>query len=128
MNAHFVELTSSLHDKYMAYFPHLYHAIAFSLAKVTIEFQKENTENIFSMIRSEFLLTISLATSSPGTWLPIFQSNKSYLLKAMEAYLKEFRKIQQALQKDNLEMLFQYIEEINNIKNMYKPKFLGLEK
>lgn len=125
LNAQFIELPSDLHDKHAAYLSHLSHAIAFSLARVALKFQKESGENIFYMAGSGFSSTARLAKSAPETWLPIFQSNKTYLLEAMETYIQELRKIQRALKEDDSETLLQYMEEGNNIKKHINPNSLA---
>ncbi|WP_103327653.1 prephenate dehydrogenase [Bacteroidetes bacterium endosymbiont of Geopemphigus sp.] len=121
LNAEFIELPSDVHDKHAAYLSHLSHIIAFSLAKVALGFQKKSTENVFYMAGSGFSSTARLAKSSPETWLPIFQSNKAYLLEAIEGYLQKFMKIQKTLQEDDLEALCQYMAEANDIKKYINP-------
>lgn len=116
LNAKLIEVSSNAHDKHAAYLSHLSHALAFSLARVALKFQNKSIENVFYMAGSGFSSTVRLAKSDPKTWLPIFESNKPHLLEAMESYLKELRKIQQALYKNDLETLCRYMDEANDIK------------
>ena len=75
------------HDKHIAYVSHLSHISSFMLGKTVIE-EEQNERDIFDMAGSGFESTVRLAKSSPEMWTPIFEQNKTNVLKSLEEYIK----------------------------------------
>ena len=89
------------HDKHIAYMSHLSHISSFMLGKTVIE-QEKNERDIFDMAGSGFESTVRLAKSSPEMWTPIFEQNKTNVIKTLEEYINNLTQFKKLMEDDDL--------------------------
>ncbi|WP_339711815.1 prephenate dehydrogenase [uncultured Kriegella sp.] len=107
------------HDKHIAYVSHLSHISAFMLGKTVIEKEK-NERDIFDMAGSGFESTVRLAKSSPAMWTPIFEQNKSNVIKTLNEYIQNLQEFKQLLEDGDYEGIFNEMNDTNRIKEILK--------
>lgn len=105
------------HDKHIAYVSHLSHISAFMLGKTVIE-EEKNERDIFDMAGSGFESTVRLAKSSPAMWTPIFEQNKSNVIKTLDGYIKNLQQFKLLMEQDNFSEIFNEMENTNHIKQI----------
>lgn len=96
-----IRMDAEAHDLHMAYISHLSHILSFGLVRTVLNVEKDE-KNILHLAGSGFSSTARLAKSRPETWLPIFRSNKSKLLKAIETYIDQLNDFRTFLKKTTL--------------------------
>lgn len=89
-------------DHSTAFISHLPHAAAYALANAVQD--KEDRSIIFDLASGGFRSTVRLAKSTPSMWGPIFQQNKSYVVEALEFYIKHLTEFKESIQKDEKRM------------------------
>lgn len=107
------------HDKHIAYVSHLSHISSFMLGKTVIEKEKDERD-IFDMAGSGFESTVRLAKSSPAMWTPIFNQNKKHVVKSLEEYILNLTKFKEYIEKNDLEAVYNEMENTNRIKEILK--------
>lgn len=105
------------HDKHIAYMSHLSHISAFMLGKTVIEKEK-NERDIFDMAGSGFESTVRLAKSSPEMWTPIFEQNKTNVIKTLEEYINNLTQFKELMQQDDFEAIYNEMKNTNYIKQI----------
>lgn len=107
------------HDKHIAYMSHLSHISSFMLGKTVIEKEK-NERDIFDMAGSGFESTVRLAKSSPEMWTPIFQQNKTNVIKTLEEYISNLKQFKEFMEQDDFEAIYKEMKDTNHIKEILK--------
>ncbi len=107
------------HDKHIAYMSHLSHISSFMLGKTVIE-QEKNERDIFDMAGSGFESTVRLAKSSPEMWTPIFEQNKTNVIKTLEEYIQNLTHFKELMEKQDFESINQEMKDTNYIKQILK--------
>jgi prephenate dehydrogenase len=105
------------HDKHIAYVSHLSHISSFMLGKTVIEKEK-NERDIFDMAGSGFESTVRLAKSSPEMWTPIFEQNKTNVIKTLEEYIGNLKQFKEFMEKDDFEAIYNEMKNTNHIKDI----------
>jgi len=114
-------MTSTDHDKHLAYVSHLSHISSFVLGLTVLEIEKDE-KNIFNLAGSGFESTVRLAKSNPKTWSPIFDNNKDNLLEAIDNYILQLNEFRTAIKMDNLNLLEEKMYKANAIIQILKEK------
>jgi prephenate dehydrogenase len=107
------------HDRHAAYVSHISHITSFALANTVLEKEKEE-ETIFELAAGGFESTVRLAKSNPAMWAPIFMQNKENVLDVLNEHISQLRKFKSCLEKDNMEYLWELMENANKIKRILK--------
>jgi len=105
------------HDKHIAYVSHLSHISSFMLGKTVIEKEK-NERDIFDMAGSGFESTVRLAKSSPEMWTPIFEQNKTNVIKTLDEYISNLKQFKEFMEKDDFEAIYKEMKNTNHIKDI----------
>ena len=105
------------HDKHIAYVSHLSHISSFMLGKTVIEKEK-NERDIFDMAGSGFESTVRLAKSSPDMWTPIFEQNKTNVIKTLEEYISNLKQFKEFMENDDFEAIYNEMKNTNHIKDI----------
>jgi prephenate dehydrogenase len=113
------QMESHQHDMHAAYISHISHISSFVLAATVLEKEKDE-EAIFEMAGGGFESTVRLAKSSPQTWSPIFEQNKSYLLEAIDTYIEKMYHVRNLINKKKFGELEQFMSEANEIRKILK--------
>ncbi len=113
------QMESHQHDMHAAYISHISHISSFVLAATVLEKEKDE-EAIFEMAGGGFESTVRLAKSSPQTWSPIFEQNKSYLLEAIDTYIEKMYHVRNLINKQKFAELEQFMSEANEIRKILK--------
>ena len=107
------------HDKHIAYMSHLSHISSFMLGKTVIE-QEKNERDIFDMAGSGFESTVRLAKSSPEMWTPIFEQNKTNVIKTLEEYINNLTQFKKLMEDDDFDAIKTEMKDTNYIKQILK--------
>jgi prephenate dehydrogenase len=113
------QMESHQHDMHAAYISHISHISSFVLAATVLEKEKDE-EAIFEMAGGGFESTVRLAKSSPATWSPIFEQNKSYLLEAIDTYIEKMYHVRNLINKKKFAELEKFMSEANEIRKILK--------
>ncbi len=113
------QMESHQHDMHAAYISHISHISSFVLAATVLEKEKDE-EAIFEMAGGGFESTVRLAKSSPQTWSPIFEQNKSYLLEAIDTYIEKMYHVRNLINKKKFAELEKFMSDANEIKKILK--------
>ena len=113
------QMESHQHDMHAAYISHISHISSFVLAATVLE-KEQDEEAIFEMAGGGFESTVRLAKSSPQTWSPIFEQNKSYLLEAIDTYIEKMYHVRNLINKKKFAELEEFMSEANEIKKILK--------
>ncbi len=105
------------HDKHIAYMSHLSHISSFMLGKTVID-QEKNERDIFDMAGSGFESTVRLAKSSPEMWTPIFEQNKTNVIKTLEEYINNLTQFKSLMERDDFEAIYMEMKNTNYIKQI----------
>ena len=107
------------HDKHIAYMSHLSHISSFMLGKTVIE-QEKNERDIFDMAGSGFESTVRLAKSSPEMWTPIFEQNKTNVIKTLEEYINNLAHFKKLMEEEDFDAINAEMKNTNYIKQILK--------
>lgn len=113
------QMESHQHDIHAAYISHISHISSFVLAATVLEKEKDE-EAIFEMAGGGFESTVRLAKSSPATWSPIFEQNRSYLLEAIDTYIEKMYHFRNLINKNKFAELEKFMSEANEIRKILK--------
>jgi prephenate dehydrogenase len=105
------------HDKHIAYVSHLSHISSFMLGKTVIEKEK-NERDIFDMAGSGFESTVRLAKSSPEMWTPIFEQNKTNVIKTLDEYISNLKQFKEFMENDDFDAIYKEMKNTNHIKDI----------
>ena len=114
-----VYMHAAAHDMHAAYVSHISHITSFALANTVLEKEKEE-DAIFQLAGGGFESTVRLAKSNPGMWAPIFMQNRENVLDVLNEHITQLRKFKACLEKENMEYLFELMENANKIKRIIK--------
>ena len=114
-----VYMDAKAHDIHAAYVSHISHITSFALANTVLEKEKEE-DAIFELAGGGFESTVRLAKSNPAMWAPIFMQNRENVLDVLSEHISQLRKFKSALEKENLEYLYELMENANKIKEIIK--------
>ncbi len=112
-----VYMDSKNHDVHAAYISHISHITSFALANTVLEKEKEE-DAIFGLAGGGFESTVRLAKSSPAMWAPIFMQNRDNVLDVLNEHISQLRKFKACLEKENMEYLFELMENANKIRRV----------
>ena len=107
-------MTADEQDHSTAFVSHLPHAAAFALANAVQV--KEDRNIIFDLASGGFRSTVRLAKSSGTMWHPIFQQNRSYVVEALNTYIKHLKEFRDCMKDEDDEKLWGLIENANKIR------------
>jgi prephenate dehydrogenase len=114
-----VYMQAAAHDMHAAYVSHISHITSFALANTVLEKEKEE-DAIFQLAGGGFESTVRLAKSNPGMWAPIFMQNRENVLDVLNEHITQLRKFKACLEKENMEYLYELMENANKIKRIIK--------
>lgn len=119
LGMHIVYMDSEPHDVHVAYVSHISHITSFALANTVLEKEKEE-DAIFELASAGFESTVRLAKSSPSMWAPIFMQNRENVLDVLNEHISQLRKFKACLEKENMNYLYELMENANKIKRIIK--------
>lgn len=102
------QLGHAEHDQVFAAVSHLPHVLSFALVNDLA--QRDNRELLLSFAASGFRDFTRIAASSPEMWRDICLANREALLKELELYIVELKKISTALETADAEKLKQIFD------------------
>lgn len=114
-----VHMDAVSHDVHAAYVSHISHITSFALANTVLEKEKEE-DAIFELAGGGFESTVRLAKSSPAMWAPIFMQNKENVLDVLNEHISQLRKFKACLEKENMDYLYELMENANKIRRIIK--------
>ncbi len=109
-------MTADEQDHSTAFVSHLPHAAAYALANAVQA--KEDRNIIFDLASGGFRSTVRLAKSSGSMWHPIFQQNRTYVVEALNVYIKHLTEFRDCMKKEDDQKMWELIESANNIRNI----------
>ncbi len=109
-------MTADEQDHSTAFVSHLPHAAAFALANAVQD--KEDRSIIFDLASGGFRSTVRLAKSAGSMWHPIFQQNRSYVVEALEVYIKHLKEFRDCLKNKDDEKMSELITNANRIRGI----------
>jgi prephenate dehydrogenase len=107
------------HDIHAAYVSHISHISSFVLAATVLEKEKDE-EAILEMAGGGFESTVRLAKSSPQTWSPIFEQNRTHLLEVMDTYIEKMYHVRNLINKKKFAELEKFMDEANEIRKILR--------
>lgn len=110
-------LSSSEHDKHMAYVSHLSHLSSFTLSLTVLDIEKDESK-IFNLASTGFESTARLAKSNPATWTAIFEKNSNHLIEAIDKYNSYLMEFKEALIANDNKKLKSLMSSANDIKRV----------
>ncbi|QEC67056.1 prephenate dehydrogenase [Panacibacter ginsenosidivorans] len=119
LGMHIVYMDAEPHDVHAAYVSHIAHITSFALANTVLEKEKEE-DAIFELAGGGFESTVRLAKSSPAMWAPIFMQNRENVLDVLNEHITQLRKFKACLEKENMEYLYELMENANKIQRIIK--------
>jgi len=119
LGMHVVHMDSENHDIHAAYVSHISHITSFALANTVLEKEKEE-EAIFELSGGGFESTVRLAKSAASMWVPVFMQNRENVLDVLNEHITQLRKFKASLEKENVELLTELIENANKIRRIIK--------
>jgi prephenate dehydrogenase len=119
LGMHIVYMDSEPHDVHVAYVSHISHITSFALANTVLEKEKEE-DAIFELASAGFESTVRLAKSNPSMWAPIFMQNRENVLDVLNEHISQLRKFKACLEKENMDYLYELMENANKIKKIIK--------
>ena len=111
-----VIMDSTTHDIHACYMSHLPHAISFALA--TTVMSHENPKNILSLAAGGFNDMSRIAKSSPRMWTDIFRQNRINLLKSLDTYEIEMKKLKSMLKDEKYDDISDWMEKANTLHDI----------
>ncbi len=121
LGLHTSYLSSSEHDKHMAYVSHLSHLSSFTLSLTVLDIEKDESK-IFNMASTGFDSTARLAKSNPDTWAAIFEKNSQHLIEAINIYEHYLNEFKEALKVKDKSKLLDMMSSANDIKRVLNKK------
>ena len=97
MGARPVYMTSEEHDRAVADISHLPHMVAYALVNTVLA----PRDNYGELASGGFLDTTRIASSAPDFWLAVTKANRDNLLRAMDAFEAEFKKLRTYIEEEN---------------------------
>lgn len=119
LGMHIIYMNADAHDVHTAYISHISHITSFALANTVLEKEKEENA-IFELASGGFESTVRLAKSSPSMWAPIFMQNRENILDVLNEHISQLRKFKACLEKENMEYLWELMENANKIRKIIK--------
>lgn len=119
LGMHIVYMDAEPHDVHAAYVSHISHITSFALANTVLEKEREE-DAIFELAGGGFESTVRLAKSSPAMWAPIFMQNRENVLDVLNEHITQLRKFKACLEKENMEYLYELMENANKIQRIIK--------
>ena len=102
-------MTSDEQDHSTAFVSHLPHAAAFALANAVQA--KEDRSIIFDLASGGFRSTVRLAKSASSMWHPIFQQNRSYVVEALDVYIRHLVEFRDCLKEEDDDKMYAFKDE-----------------
>jgi prephenate dehydrogenase len=119
LGMHIIYMDAEPHDVHAAYVSHISHITSFALANTVLEKEKEE-DAIFELAGGGFESTVRLAKSSPAMWAPIFMQNRENVLDVLNEHITQLRKFKACLEKENMDYLYELMENANKIRRIIK--------
>ena len=112
-----IEMSSSDHDRHVAYVSHLSHISSFTLGLTVLDIEKSE-RNIHLLAGSGFDSTVRLAKSSPEMWEPIFLQNAKDVTAALDEYMNHLKNFRDLIASGNKEELLNQMRLANDIRRI----------
>jgi 3-phosphoshikimate 1-carboxyvinyltransferase len=109
------------HDSVLAATSHLPHILAFSL--VNMLGHKDEHSDIFKYAASGFRDFTRIASSDPTMWRDICSANKNEIIPLIQQLKEELDNIQQSLNNDNNQQLFEIFRYARNARQRFLNQF-----
>ncbi len=113
-------MTAQEHDEIFSTISHLPHLLAFSLVNLIND--KEKKEVLLNFAASGFRDFSRIAASSPEVWRDISIANKSSILKDLNLYKNELRKIINFIENEDQENLKNYFTNASSTRQNWTDK------
>ncbi|MGB9642935.1 MAG: prephenate dehydrogenase [Candidatus Ratteibacteria bacterium] len=110
-----VIMSAEKHDKICCYTSHLPHLLAFLLVKMLEK--KLRDSDVLACIGPGFRDTTRIAASDQEIWAEIFTSNKQNMLLAIKKFQMELGRVEQMIEKNDIESLKKWIEKVRQMRN-----------
>ncbi|TDO95045.1 prephenate dehydrogenase [Halanaerobium saccharolyticum] len=108
-------ISAAEHDRCTAYLSHLPHLL--SSALVNLSQQKDFNSEFFELSGSGYRDMTRIAGSSPELWQDIILSNRENLAELIEKYIAELKELQQDLENNDQEKVYNFLARAAEIKN-----------
>lgn len=112
-------MDAQTHDLNAAYFSHLSHIIAYSLALTVINVD-DPEDNFLQMAGGGFDSTVRIAASPASMWIPIFMQNRDNMLDVICRFEKQLQLLKHAIDNEDVERLDSMIVKANSINEIIR--------
>jgi prephenate dehydrogenase len=109
-----IEMDPERHDRLLAAVSHLPHTIAFSLVSTVTDLVSRQEDLKFAL--GGLKGTTRVAASPPEMWHDIFLENRTFLLRAMDRYLRELRKLRSYILKKDSPKILDYLRKAQEMR------------
>jgi len=108
-----IYMDAAEHDIHACYMSHLPHAISYSLANTVMN--HEDPKSIIALAAGGFKDMSRVAKSSPDMWSDVFSQNKKNLLKSIDLFDREMKKVRDMVEKEEHEELKIWMKKANSL-------------
>jgi prephenate dehydrogenase len=112
LGANVLTMPPAEHDAALAATSHLPHILAAALAAAT-------PEKLLPLAASGWRDTTRVAAGDPQLWQPIFATNRSHVLTAMDRFATVLAALREALDQNDTEQLLRILEQARNVKSKH---------
>lgn len=116
LGAKMIAIDSEEHDRLVAFNSHLPHVLAWVLMKSVLNKAGSFKEAAAAFSGGSFRDATRVALSNPDLWKHILLRNKSNLIEAIRALSDELESFTEALEKDDIESIGNFIEEARSAR------------
>ena len=109
LGARVTTMTPSAHDAALAATSHLPHLVAAALAAAT-------PEKLLPLAASGWRDTTRVAAGDPKLWQPIFATNRTHVLAALDRFMEKISALREALDQSNDHQLLRILDQAKTIK------------
>ena len=104
------------HDSILAITSHLPHLIAYSIVDTAVKLGDDLQSEVIQYSAGGFRDFTRIAASNPTMWRDVFLNNKKAVLDILERYNRDLRMLEEAIRKDDGEMLFETFTRTRDIR------------
>ena len=108
-----IYMDAAEHDIHACYMSHLPHAISYSLANTVMN--HEDPKSIIALAAGGFKDMSRVAKSSPDMWSDVFSQNKKNLLKSIDLFDREMKKVRDMVENEEHEELKIWMKKANSL-------------
>jgi prephenate dehydrogenase len=112
LGANVTTMTPPAHDAALAATSHLPHLVAAALAAAT-------PQDLLPLAASGWRDTTRVAAGDPKLWQPIFATNRSHVLAALDRFLRSVTAVREALDQADDRQLLRILEQAKTIKRRH---------